>query len=79
MKMRSTRSKSLNTDKKLLIIGDATYDSVEYEARLERLASSDSRIVLMGRVIGEELGTVDRSLLRHDPSVTVRRTFNRDS
>ena len=47
--------KSLNTDKKLLIIGDATYDSVEYEARLERLASSDSRIVLMGRVIGEEL------------------------
>ena len=47
--------KQLETDKKLLIIGDATYDSVAYQAKLERLAAGDPRIILMGRRVGDEL------------------------
>ncbi|MBU2613083.1 glycosyltransferase family 4 protein [Patescibacteria group bacterium] len=45
----------LATDKKLLIVGDATYDTVTYEAKLKRLTAPDPRIVLMGRRSGEEL------------------------
>lgn len=47
--------KPIATDKKLLIIGDAQYDAVDYEAKLERLAADDARIVLMGRRAGDEL------------------------
>ncbi|MBI4139010.1 glycosyltransferase family 4 protein [Candidatus Uhrbacteria bacterium] len=47
--------KNLETDKKLLLIGDASYDSIEYQSKLERLAASDARVILMGRRTGEEL------------------------
>lgn len=50
-----------DTTKKLLIIGEASYDEVEYHAELEELARVDSRIVLMGYRSGEEL----RQLIAH--------------
>lgn len=53
--------RDVQTDKKLLIIGDATFDSVQYQATLERLAKDDARIVFMGRRTGEEL----QQLLAH--------------
>lgn len=51
----------VQTTKKLLIIGDATFDSVQYQATLEKLARGDERIVFMGRRIGDEL----QQLLAH--------------
>lgn len=47
--------KPLRTDMKLLVIGDAAYDMVSYQMKLERLAAGDPRIVLMGRRTGDEL------------------------
>ncbi|MCI0478963.1 glycosyltransferase family 4 protein [Candidatus Uhrbacteria bacterium] len=47
--------RTLMTDKKLLIVGDASYDTAEYEAALKKLAAPDPRIVLMGRRSGDEL------------------------
>lgn len=53
--------KATNTTKKLLIIGEASYDEAGYHARLEELAANDPRIVLMGYRSGEEL----RQLIAH--------------
>lgn len=47
--------RQVDTQKKLLIIGDATYDSIEYQAKLEKLAAPDPRIILLGRRTGKEL------------------------
>ncbi|MFH1078034.1 MAG: glycosyltransferase family 4 protein, partial [Patescibacteria group bacterium] len=47
--------KPLTTDKRLLIVGDATYDTVEYETKLRKLAAPDPRVVMMGRRTGEEV------------------------
>lgn len=49
------------TDKKLLIIGEATPDSLEYKVKLERLAMKDERVILLGEKTGEEL----QQLLAH--------------
>lgn len=44
--------KRVQTDKKLVIIGTATYDDVTYENRLHELASDDPRILFVGRQEG---------------------------
>jgi glycosyltransferase involved in cell wall biosynthesis len=43
------------SDKKLLIIGDATEDALEYKEKLERLSIKDSRILMIGQRSGVEL------------------------
>ncbi len=47
--------KEIDTDKKLLVIGDVSFDSLEYKVKLERLAMDDERVVLMGFRRGKEL------------------------
>lgn len=47
--------KGLETDKKLVILGRATYDDLEYEARLHALATDDPRVIFLGHQLGEEL------------------------
>lgn len=45
----------LKTNKRLLIIGEPTYDEVAYHEHLQELAAKDPRIVLMGFRTGEQL------------------------
>ena len=45
----------VKTDKKLLIVGDVSFDSIEYKTKLERLAAKDPRVALLGYRSGEEL------------------------
>lgn len=45
----------IETDKKLLIIGEAPPDSVEYKFKLERMAAKDERVIMLGEKTGEEL------------------------
>jgi glycosyltransferase involved in cell wall biosynthesis len=52
---------NVRTDKKLLIVGEATPDSLEYKVKLERLAMKDERVILLGEKTGEEL----QQLLAH--------------
>lgn len=53
--------KLVASKKKLLIIGDVSFDSLPYKVKLESLAEDDGRVVLMGYRSGEEL----RELLAH--------------
>jgi glycosyltransferase involved in cell wall biosynthesis len=53
--------KEIETDKKLLIIGEPSIYDVEYHAMLQELARQDPRVVLMGFRSGEEL----KQLLAH--------------
>lgn len=46
---------NLSTDKKLLIIGEAASDTLEYKVKLERLAMKNERVILLGEKTGEEL------------------------
>ncbi len=45
----------VETDKKLVIIGTATYDDIAYENKLKKLAAKDPRVVMAGRRTGKEL------------------------
>lgn len=42
----------VKTDKKLVVIGYATFDDVEYERELQRLAAKDPRVMLVGKQQG---------------------------
>ena len=42
----------VKTNKKLVVIGYATYDDIEYEQRLQRLAAKDPRVMLVGKQQG---------------------------
>lgn len=46
---------AVKTDKKLVIIGSASYDDVLYEKRLKHQAASDSRIMFLGHQSGKTL------------------------
>lgn len=45
----------IKTTKKLVIVGDATYDSQAYQEKLELLARDDDRVLFVGRRIDDEL------------------------
>ncbi|MCR4279043.1 MAG: glycosyltransferase family 4 protein [bacterium] len=47
--------RKIETKKKLLIVGDVSFDSLPYKVQLETLADDDERIILMGFRKGQEL------------------------
>lgn len=54
--MRAFRE--VRTEKKLLILGEAPFDDISYQLRLEELARQDPRVVMMGFRHGEELSQI---------------------
>ena len=47
--------RSVETDKKLVIIGSATPAEASYQKELERLSARDPRVLMLGRRVGTEL------------------------
>lgn len=60
--------KNVNTDKKLVIVGDGSYTS-EYVINLKKLAANDSRVILTGSQTGQTLQSLfSNALLFVQPS-----------
>lgn len=45
----------VDTEMKLVILGNASFDTIEYEQMLQGLARKDPRVLMLGRRIGKEL------------------------
>jgi glycosyltransferase involved in cell wall biosynthesis len=48
--------KNVQTEKKLVVIGRASYDDIRYEQRLKHLAEGDSRVMFLGHQTDPTLG-----------------------